>query len=96
MWGMLFSVCGSAFRVVFAAGVAAATAGCSLGPPPAGVSEDRAFISHHPVKEGDRRTRLAVKDSIDVRGEVTTAGSEFMAAHRPPAVRDADCLAIAR
>lgn len=40
--------------------------------------------------------RLAVKDLIDMKGVVTTAGSEFVAKTRPPASRDAACLAIAR
>jgi Asp-tRNA(Asn)/Glu-tRNA(Gln) amidotransferase A subunit family amidase len=39
---------------------------------------------------------LAVKDNIDLAGYVTTAGSELFAKTRPPAKRDAACLAIAR
>jgi len=37
-----------------------------------------------------------VKDLIDMKGVVTTAGSEFLATHASPAKRDAKCLAIAR
>jgi len=40
--------------------------------------------------------RLAVKDLIDMKGVVTSAGSEFLAKNSPPARRDAKCLAIAR
>ncbi|RYD48326.1 MAG: amidase [Verrucomicrobiaceae bacterium] len=40
--------------------------------------------------------KLAVKDLIDMKGEVTSAGSEFLARNSPPAKRDAACLAIAR
>jgi amidase len=40
--------------------------------------------------------KLAVKDNIDVRGMVTTAGSERLARHSAPADKDAPCLAIAR
>jgi amidase len=39
---------------------------------------------------------LAVKDNIDMEGVVTTAGSELFAKTRPPAKKDAACLAIAR
>ena len=39
---------------------------------------------------------LAVKDNIDMKGVVTTAGSEYVAKTSPPATRDAECLAIAR
>jgi len=40
--------------------------------------------------------RLAVKDLIDMRGEVTTAGCRAVAASARPAERDAACLAGAR
>jgi amidase len=40
--------------------------------------------------------RLAVKDLIDVKGVVTTAGSEYVAETSPPAKSDAACLMIAR
>lgn len=40
--------------------------------------------------------RLAVKDLIDMKGVVTTAGSEHLAKNNAPALRDAKCLAIAR
>jgi amidase len=40
--------------------------------------------------------RLAVKDLIDMAGEVTTAGCRAVARTAEPAARDADCLAGAR
>jgi len=40
--------------------------------------------------------RLAVKDLIDVKGVVTTAGSEYFARTGTPALRDAECLEGAR
>jgi hypothetical protein len=58
-------------------------------------SGEPAFIvywQHHPVK--DHRLRLAVKDNIDIKGLVTTAGCEYVANTSSPAARDAECLAI--
>ena len=40
--------------------------------------------------------RLAVKDNIDMKGVVTTAGSEYVAKTSHAASRDAQCLEIAR
>lgn len=56
----------------------------------------RAFTAYWPPAKGDTRLRLAVKDLIDVKGVVTTAGSGYLASSRPPATRDAECLRIAR
>jgi amidase len=39
---------------------------------------------------------LAVKDNIDIKGVVTTAGSQYLADTSPPAPRDAKCMAISR
>jgi amidase len=57
---------------------------------------DRAYIRYWPRPEGSNQLRLAVKDLIDMKGVVTTAGSEFLAKKGPPARRDAKCLEIAR
>lgn len=59
-------------------------------------SSNPIFIDYWPPPKGDQRLRLALKDNIDVRGVVTTAGSEFLSKTRPPAAHDAKCLAIAR
>ena len=59
-------------------------------PPP------HAFISYKAPKPGDKSLRLAVKDLIDIKGEVTSAGSEYLYKHAKPAKEDAECLWIAR
>jgi amidase len=56
----------------------------------------RAFITPLRCEEERGRLRLAVKDNIDVEGVVTTAGSRYLATTRPPAAKDAPCLALAR
>ena len=55
-----------------------------------------AFIAYWPPPKGDHSLRLAVKDLIDMKGVVTTAGSEHLAKTRLPAARDAQCLQLAR
>src|SRR5450432_2570681 len=59
-------------------------------------SSNPIFIAYWPPPTSDHRLRLALKDNIDVRGIVTTAGSEYLSKNRPPAAHDARCLAIAR
>ena len=59
-------------------------------------SRDRAFIVYWPPPKESKRLRLAVKDLIDMKGVVTTAGSEYVARTSLAASRDAQCLAIAR
>ncbi|MEO5713700.1 MAG: hypothetical protein ABIT37_09445, partial [Luteolibacter sp.] len=70
-------------------------ASCAPAPDRRG-PKNHAFISYHPAAEGHPGPRLAVKDLIDIKGEVTTAGSEYLSKSNPPAKRDAECLAIAR
>jgi len=71
--------------------------GCSLVPRfNALLPGNRAFIVHWPAKPRSNQLKLAVKDNIDMEGVVTTAGSEYFAKTRPPAKKDAPCLAIAR
>lgn len=55
-------------------------------PPP------HAFISYTPPKPGDTSLRLGVKDLIDMKGEVTSAGSEYFYKNAKPAAQDAECL----
>ena len=63
---------------------------------PRGYTEhDRAFIDYWPPKE-KQQLRLAIKDNIDMKGVVTTAGSEYLAKTSQAATRDAQCLEIAR
>jgi amidase len=57
---------------------------------------DRAFIKQWPADASSNRLRLAIKDNIDMKGVVTTAGSNFFLLTHQPAKADAACLAIAR
>jgi amidase len=70
--------------------------GCSIVPRPSKLSGNRAFIDYWPPKPDSGRLRLAVKDNIDVKGVITTAGSEIFSITHKPAEKDAACLAIAR
>jgi amidase len=58
--------------------------------------QDHAFIHYWPPPAGSRGLRLAVKDNIDMKGQVTSAGSEYLAKSAKPASHDAPCLALAR
>jgi amidase len=60
------------------------------------LSGNRAFIVYWPPNPNSTQLRLAVKDNIDMKGVVTTAGSEFFLKTHKPAETDAPCLAIAR
>ncbi|HTD17302.1 MAG TPA: amidase [Chthoniobacterales bacterium] len=62
----------------------------------AGGSHHHDFIVYWPVPAKDSELCLAVKDNIDVKGVVTTAGSQYVASTSLPAAHDAACLAIAR
>ena len=64
--------------------------------PPASATPDNSLITYWPRTEKSKALRLAIKDLIDMKGVVTTAGSEFLAKHSKPADRDAACLTIAR
>lgn len=71
--------------------------GCAIPKArPESSTRDKAFIEYWPPSNESKKLRLAVKDLIDMKGVVTTAGSEFLAKHASPAERDAKCLAIAR
>ena len=71
--------------------------GCGvLGKFNSRLSSDRIFITPLETEKGGNPLRLAVKDNIDVKGVVTTAGSRYFAKTRKPAETDAPCLAIAR
>ena len=74
-----------------------AATGCtdSLGHG-ASRTREHAFIVYWPSHKEHGGLRLAVKDLIDMKGVVTTAGSEYLAKHAAPAVRDAKCLRLAR
>ena len=82
-------------RLLIAVLVVGGFNGCSF-PTRRAATKDRAFIRYWPPPESGERLRLAVKDLIDVKGVVTTAGSQFLAKNRAPASRDAECLTTAR
>lgn len=63
---------------------------------PASEPTEHVFVKKWPVPEGYQGLRLAVKDFIDIEGEVTTAGSAYLARTRPPATQDAACLRLVR
>ena len=69
--------------------------GCGTWPYGGKATRDHAFISYR-EPQANGGLRLAVKDLIDLKGEVTTAGSEYLAKNAAPATRDAACMAIAR
>lgn len=71
-------------------------AGCATDDGTGQLSGNRALIRTFPVPQHHTGLRLAVKDNIDLKGHVTTAGSEYLAKNAAPAKRDAACLAIAR
>jgi Asp-tRNA(Asn)/Glu-tRNA(Gln) amidotransferase A subunit family amidase len=72
-------------------------AGCSTpSMHPASATRDHAYIEYWPAANDAKGLRLAVKDLIDMKGVVTTAGSEFLAKNSKPATRDAKCMTIAR
>lgn len=87
-------------------GVAALTAvslltGCttslpSFSNPFPKLRGDKAFIRYWPPPKDSNQLRVAVKDNIDMKGEVTAAGSEYLLKTNPPAEKDAPCLAPIR
>src|SRR6267142_1571348 len=71
--------------------------GCSLLPSVhARLPGNRAFIAYWPPATNSNQLKLAVKDNIDLKGVVTTAGSGLLARTGALAEKDASCLAIAR
>jgi Asp-tRNA(Asn)/Glu-tRNA(Gln) amidotransferase A subunit family amidase len=83
------------FPLVFSALVL--FSGCSILPHYGQrLPGNRAFIEYWPDAPGDKSLRLAVKDNIDMKGVVTTAGSMLFRRTHQPAEKDAPCLAIAR
>ena len=88
--------CGTAGSILVGLLLITCFSDCASPLGRSGGSHDHAFIIYWPPKKDSKRLRLAVKDLIDMKGVVTTAGSEYVAKTTPPATRDAECLAIAR
>jgi amidase len=65
--------------------------GCVLFQGPPRLTGNRAFIVYWPPVENTNQLRLAVKDNIDMKGVVTTAGSEYLTIWGKPATNDAAC-----
>jgi amidase len=74
---------------VLTSGCASSSGGPATPPP-------HAFIRYDPPPKGDKGLRLAVKDLIDIEGQVTSAGSRLLYETAAPATKDAECLRIAR
>ena len=86
-----------AARFLFSAILALLINGCSVLPHYGSrLPGNHAFVVYWPPPEDSGELRLAVKDNIDMKGVVTTAGSRFFAKTHQPAEKDAPCLAIAR
>jgi amidase len=87
----------TASRLLLALGGIVCSSGCvPLPGRPPGVSRDRIFITYWPLPASSRQVKVAIKDNIDLKGTVTTAGSENFARNNPPADHDAACLANMR
>ena len=59
-------------------------------------TSDRAFIVYWPPPKNEKGLRLAVKENFDLKGTITTAGSQYIASLGQPAQSDAACLTLAR
>ena len=89
--------CIAASRIASGILLMAAVSGCTTpGQREASRSRNDGFISYWPPPANSSGLRLAVKDLIDMKGHVTSAGSEYIFKSRPPATQDAECLQIAR
>src|SRR6476619_1443060 len=85
------------FKILVAVFFVSGLSGCSAVPLfTKHLPGDRAFIKHWGAEEKSQRLRLAIKDNIDMKGVVTTAGSNFFLLTHQPAKADAACLVIAR
>ena len=70
--------------------------GCAPSEKHSVAGTRHSLIDYWPPPKNNQQLRLAVKDNIDIKGVVTSAGSEYVAKTSPPASHDAACLAIAR
>jgi Asp-tRNA(Asn)/Glu-tRNA(Gln) amidotransferase A subunit family amidase len=90
---------GSALRNgLLALGLVALGSSCNVVPTfsRAKAPGNHAFIEYWPPPKDSTALRLAVKDNIDIKGTITSAGSQYYAKTNKPAEKDAACLEIAR
>ena len=83
----------------FFAGLLLVSVFCGCATPfnhDASITRNDAFIDYWPAAKGTTDLRLAVKDLIDLKGVVTTAGCRYFEKNGLPATRDAACMEIAR
>lgn len=82
--------------IAFSAVFLAVLVGCASPSGQIRQNRTNAFTAYWPPQASNGKIRVAVKDLIDVRGTVTTAGSEYIAKTARPAAKDAKCLEIIR
>ncbi len=82
---LLAIAAGTLFSTLLLSGCATPLSGVGRG------SKDHTYIAYWPPADG-AKTRVAVKDLIDMQGVVTTAGSQLFAKTNKPAAGDAACL----
>jgi amidase len=97
MWSQYSLLC----RAVTGLTVLSLLTGCttslpSFSNPFPKLRGDKAFVQYWPPPADSTGLRVAVKDNIDMKGVVTTAGSEHLLKTNPPAEKDAACLAPVR
>ncbi len=76
--------------------VVVSISGCSIPKLSSDSPGKRAFIRYWPPSNDSQQLKLGIKDNIDMKGVVTTAGSAYLDRTGQPAKADAPCLAIAR
>ena len=85
------------FRYLSGLVLATCLSSCALPlGPKASATRDHAFISHWPTAADSGELRLAVKDIIDMRGEKTTGGSQYLMDTASPARHDAELMRSVR
>src|SRR6478672_8083817 len=85
------------FRYLWGLVLATCLSSCALPlGPKASATRDHAFISHWPTAADSGELRLAVKDIIDMRGEKTTGGSQYLMDTASPARHDAELMRSVR
>lgn len=82
--------------IAFSAVFLAVLVGCASPSGQIRQNRTNAFTAYWPPQASNGKIRVAVKDLIDIKGTVTSAGSEYIAKTARPAAKDAKCLEIIR